>query len=115
VTHFLAGKLRKLALPRADGFATVYGTSRWQNLAHLAGSTPAGSHPSFYDSREKFVCFGSAQPGRALLVLARACHGQSSNFEENLCQNVRHILEAFQRFYASETPIFKKPVRTFLG
>jgi hypothetical protein len=32
-----------------------------------------------------------------------------------LCQNVRHDLEAFRRFYASETPIFKKAAGTFLG
>jgi hypothetical protein len=93
-------------VPGADGFATVYGTSEWQGLAHLAGSTPAGSLPCLYDSREKFVHFGLAQPGRARLVQASACRGHNSDFEKILCQNVRHDLEAFRRFYASETPIF---------
>ncbi len=74
---------------------------------------PAGSLPCFYDSREKFVHFGSAQPGRARLVRARACRGQNSDFEKILCQNVRHNLEAFRRFFASETPIFKETVGTF--
>ncbi len=100
-------------VPGADGFATVCGTSEWQGLVHLASSIPAGSLPCFYDSREKFVCFGSAQHGRARLVRARACRGQNSDFEKNLCQNVRHDLEAFRRFYGSETPIFEKTVETF--
>jgi hypothetical protein len=52
-------------VPEADGFATVYGTSEWQGLTHLAGSTPAGSLPCFYDSREKFVYFGLAQQSTA--------------------------------------------------
>ncbi len=69
----------------ADGFETVYGTSEWQGLAHLAGSTPAGSLPCFYDSREKFVHFGSAQPGRARLVRALACRGQNCDFKKILC------------------------------
>jgi hypothetical protein len=74
----------------------------WQGLAHLAGSTPAGSLPSVYDSREKFVHFGLAQPYRARLIS-----------RINLCQNVRHNLKAFPWFYASETPIFKKPYERF--
>ncbi len=52
--------------PGADGFAEDYRTSRWQGLAHLAGSKSAGSLLCFYDSRENFVTsflFGLAQPG----------------------------------------------------
>ena len=99
--------------PGAYGFTTVYGTSRWQGLAHLTGSPPAGSLPCFYDSRKKFVHFGLAQPGRARLVRAHACRGQNSDFEKILCQNVRHNLEAFWRFYASETPILKNRRNVF--
>ena len=105
LTRFLAENWR---FPGEDGFTTVYGTSGWQGLAHLPGSPAAGSLPCFYDSREKFVHFGSAQLGRARLVRARACRGQNSDFEKILCQNVRRDLEAFRRFYASETPILKK-------
>jgi hypothetical protein len=46
--------------------------------------------------------------GQARLVRARACRGQNSDFEKIMCRNVRPDLEAFRRFYASETPIFKK-------
>jgi hypothetical protein len=59
--------------------------------------------------------FWLAQPGRAQLVRARACRGQNSNFEKILCQNVKRCLEALWRFCASKSPIFKKPVGTFLG
>jgi hypothetical protein len=110
--RFLAGNW---LFPGADGFTMVYGTSGCQGLAHLPGSPTAGSLPCFYDSREKFVHFASATPGRARLVRARACRGQNSDFEKILCQNIRHDLEAFRWFYASETPIFKKTVGTFLG
>ncbi len=80
-------------VPVADCFATVYGTSDWQGLAHHAGSPPAGSLPCFYDSREKFVHFGSAQPGRARLVRARACHGQKSDFEK-FCVKMSGIISS---------------------
>jgi hypothetical protein len=58
LTRFLAENWR---FPGEDGFTTVYGTSGWQGLAHLPGSPAAGSLPCFYDSREKFVHFGSAE------------------------------------------------------
>ncbi len=74
-SRFLRGRLS--LFPGVDGFTTVYGTSGWQGLAHLAGSTPAGSLLCLYDSREKFVHFGSAQPGRAQLVRARTCRGDA--------------------------------------
>ncbi len=95
LTRFLAGNW---LFPGADGFTLVYGTSGWQGLAHLPGSPAAGLLPCFHDSREKIVHFGSAQPGRARLVRTRACRGQNSDFEKNLCQNVRHDLEAFRWF-----------------
>jgi hypothetical protein len=91
-------------LPASDLSAAVV---KVVGLAHLAVSTPEASLPCVYNSREKLVRFGSTQPGRALLVRARACCGQIFNFEKKLCQNVRHILEAFLRFYASKTLILK--------
>ncbi len=106
---------RKRLFPGADGFTTVYGTSGWQGLAHLPGSPAAGSLPCFYNSREKFVHFGSTQPCRAQLVRARAYRGQNSDFEKKLRHNVWHVLEAFLRFYASETLIFLKKVGKFSG
>jgi hypothetical protein len=85
MTPFPTPAGRKRACPAgrgADGFAAVYGTSEWQGLANLAGSVPAGTLLCFYDSREKFVHFCLAQPGRARLVRARACRGQNSDFEK---------------------------------
>jgi hypothetical protein len=108
------------ASPQETGSSLGQTASQWstgrlgrQGLAVLAGSTTAGSLPCFYDSREKFVRFGSVQPGRAQLVRARACRGQNSNFEKKLCQGT------FSRPSCGTTPpklrFLKTTVGTFLG
>ncbi len=96
---------RKLACPRGGRLRNGLQTSEWQGLAHLAGSTPAGSLPSFYDSREKFVHFGLAQPGRARLFRARACRGQNSDFKKKIvskCQAQSRGLPAVLRLRNSD-------------
>ncbi len=104
---------RKLALPRGR---LLHNGLRDVGVARPSSSCrqpPCRYAPLLLRFSEKFVHFGLAQPGRALLVRARACRCQNSDFEKNLCQNVRHDLETFWRFYASETPIFKKNSRNF--
>ncbi len=98
---------RKLALPRGRRLHIGLRDVGMARPSSSPRQPRAGSLPCFYDSREKFVNFGSAQPCRARLVRARACRCQNFDFEKILCRNVRHDLEAFRRFYASETPIFK--------
>jgi hypothetical protein len=99
---------RKLACPRGgllrndlrDVAVARSGPSRRQHTCRFA--------PAFTILEKKFVHFGSAQPGRAQLVRACACCDQNSDFEKSLCQDVRHDLEAFRRFYASETQILRE-------
>ncbi len=79
------------------------GNSRAKNVSDTgAGWLP---QPHHLHSAGRSPASGSGR------VWDRGVRGSRWNFENILCQNVRHDLEAFRWFYASETPIFKKSHR----
>jgi hypothetical protein len=89
-------------------------------MIHLGGKawlfSPAAnqpvSFPAFTILEENWSILARPSLAHAaeslLLVRSRACRGKITDFEKKLFQNVRHVFEAFRRFYSPETLILKK-------